>query len=109
MGALPYGATRRSYFAFEKIFVVKKINLQPGAGQRSNFDDERVIVVVNNDVHAGKADDFVEAVAAYDCPPDPEAGWGFCMYCAADTESEPHAPNCAYRRARELCGKDGAS
>jgi hypothetical protein len=33
--------------------------------------------------------DIVEAVAAYDCPPDPEAGWGFCMYCAADTESEP--------------------
>ena len=55
--------------------------------------------------------DVVEEVAAYDCPPDPEAGWGFCMYCAADTESEPHTPDCAYRRARELCGmdQDGAS
>ena len=60
-------------------------------------------------IHLTDLLDIVEEVAAYDCPPDPEAGWGFCMYCAADTESEPHTPDCAYRRARELCGKDGAS
>ena len=53
--------------------------------------------------------DIVEAVAMWDVPPpDIEAGVGFCFYCAGEGRS--HAPDCPYRRARELCGmeQDGA-
>lgn len=53
--------------------------------------------------------DIAEAVAMWDVPPpDIEAGVGFCFYCAGEGRS--HAPDCPYRRARELCGKeqDGA-
>ena len=54
----------KNKFAFKKVFVVKEIHLQAGIWERSHLDDQWVIVVVDNDVHPGKANHFVEPVAA---------------------------------------------
>jgi Ni2+-binding GTPase involved in maturation of urease and hydrogenase len=39
--------------------------LKARIGQRRHFNDERVIVVVHNDVHARQSDHFVQAVSAF--------------------------------------------
>lgn len=69
--------------------------------------------------------DIVEAVAAEEpLWRDDELDFGGCIYCdgaewnssgfvdagpeRAEDDKTPHTPNCPYRRARELCGMDGA-
>ena len=49
--------------AFEIILVIHEIYLQAGIRQRGHFNDERVIVFINNNVDTGEANYLVEAVA----------------------------------------------
>ncbi len=46
-------------FALEKIVVIDKINLHTSRLDGSNFDNQRMIVVVNDQVHARQPDYFV--------------------------------------------------
>jgi hypothetical protein len=50
--------------AAEKLVVVEKINLQTSAGKRRHFNDQRIIVVVDDDVDTGQAHHFMQTVAA---------------------------------------------
>ena len=49
----------------EKVLVVQEVHLHSHAfiGQRGDLDNERVVIVVHDNVHPRKADDLVQAVA----------------------------------------------
>lgn len=52
-------------FALEEVLVVNEVDLHPGTLDGGYLDDERVIVLVDDQVHSGKTDDLVELVSAF--------------------------------------------
>src|SRR6185369_2934585 len=50
--------------AFEKLLIIKEINLETGSGKRGYLDDQGVIIIVDDDVHSRKPDHFMKPVAA---------------------------------------------
>ena len=51
--------------ALEVVFVVDEIYLHSCWLQRGDFDDQRMVGVVDDQVHAGKTDHFVQLVSAF--------------------------------------------
>ena len=49
---------------FEIVLVVYEIDLHPGRGNGSHLDDQRVICVIDVEVHSAQADDLMQLVTA---------------------------------------------
>lgn len=49
----------------EVFLVVDEVDLHACRGDGADFDDELAIAVVDDEVHAGEADDFMELVFAF--------------------------------------------
>ena len=41
------------------------VDLQPGTGERCDLDDQRVVIVIDDDVHAGQTHHLMQAVPAF--------------------------------------------
>ena len=69
--ALVVGGLEETFFvesvavAAEILLVVDEVDLHPCRGDRAHFDDELVVAVVDNEVHAGEADDLMELVFSF--------------------------------------------
>jgi hypothetical protein len=59
------GLVLKHEFSLEEFFIIQKIYLEPGSWQRSNFDDQRVIVIIDDDIHTGQPDDFVKTMPPF--------------------------------------------
>ena len=54
-----------SHLLFEVVLVVDEVNLHPCRWDGGHFDDERVVGVVDVEVHSAKTDDLVKLVTAF--------------------------------------------
>src|SRR5512135_230971 len=70
------GSVSHSMFSLEIILVVDEINLHPGRLYGCDFYDQRMIGVVDDEIHPGKPDHLVQlvpslvyaAIARHKCP-----------------------------------------
>ena len=51
--------------ALEKIFVVKKIHLKAGIGERGHFDLKGKVIIVNRNIDPRKANHFMKPVPPF--------------------------------------------
>ena len=52
-------------FAMEVVFVVDEVDLHPGGRDGRDFDDQRAVGVVDDEVHPRQADDFVQLIPSF--------------------------------------------
>jgi hypothetical protein len=50
--------------AMKKLLVINKVHLQSDLGNTRHLDDQRVVCVVNNQIHSAQTDHFVQLMAA---------------------------------------------
>ena len=49
----------------EEFIVINEVNLNAGTGYACHLDDERMVCVINYQVHSAEADNFVQLVASF--------------------------------------------
>ena len=66
--------------ALEIVVVVNEVHLHSGGLQCGNFDNQRVVGVINNQVHTRETDNFMQLVASF---VDASVFWHECSHFVA--------------------------
>ena len=51
-------------FPLKEIIIVQKVNLNPAPGQRSHFNNQRIIIVIHNDIHPRQPNHLMQPMPA---------------------------------------------
>ena len=96
------------HLLFEVVLVVDEVDLHPGRGDGSDLDDERVIGVVDVEIHSAETDDLMELVTAL--VDDAEPGHEDTDFAAALVDALRDLPggfaDIAFREKRLNCLTD---